>query len=194
MSAPSSDVPRGGRTVVDGTDGTQLLEEDHRRILSLLTQLEEHAEATPRRVLDDLRQEMSVHSAIEIEHFYPFVARHLDGGLDVAKQGRLDHEELDMTLYRLLEVVGTSSEYRAELTKLVADTRAHVEHEDRRLFPALRQVASPEELAKLGHRLEHAKHHAPTHPHPSALKSAIGSRLAHRLVGAVDRVRDRRSG
>ncbi len=180
--------------MVDRTDGLELLGEDHRRILALLARLEEQAEAAPPRVLDELRYEMSVHSAVEIEHFYPFVSRHMDGGLDAAKQGRLDHEELDMTLYRLVEVVGTSADYRTELTKLAADTRAHLEHEDRLLFPALRQVASPQELARLGLRLEHAKRHATTYPHPSELKSAIGSRLAHRLVGAVDRVRDRRTG
>lgn len=176
----------------DEPDVFDILSEDHGRIRALLARLEADPGTPAPGVLDELRREMSVHSAVEIEHLYPFAAHHLDDGVDVAKQGRLDHEELDMTLYRLLEVVDTDAGFRAELTKLVADTAAHFEQEDQLVFPALRRRASAQELADLGIHIEHAKRHAPTHPHPSAPKSAMASRLAHRLVGAFDRMRDRR--
>lgn len=177
-------------------DAVDVLEADHREVDVLLWQLEQQAEAAPKRVLDEAVRKLSVHSAIEIELLYPFVAEHVEGGNDRAKQARLDHEEVEMSMLRLRSVPMSTEEFRGELAKLIADVRRHVGEEEAELFPALRGAADEGELTTLGQRLQHAMRHAPTRPHPHAPKSAVGAKVAGRVAGTWDRLRDalRRAG
>jgi hemerythrin superfamily protein len=174
-----------------GPGGVAVLLADHRRIRDLLERLEDEGESAPEEVLHDLVQALSTHSALEIELLYPLVARRLEGGSDLAKQGRLDHEEVEMTVYRLQEVARSRQEFREELAKLVVDVRHHLGEEEALLFPALEQQATVEDLLDLGRQLEKRRGRMPTHPHPSAPKSKVGSRVAHRVSGVVDRLSDR---
>ena len=172
-------------------DAVDVLEADHRAVEVLLSQLEQQAEAAPKRALDEAVRSLSMHSAIELELLYPMVADRLDGGVDAAKQARLDHQEVEMTMLRLQSVPMSTSEFREELSRFVAEVRAHVRTEETSLFPMLRATVDAGDLARLGSRLEHAKRHAPTRPHPHAPKSALGAKLADRVAGALDRLRDR---
>ncbi len=169
-----------------------MLEEDHRQARELLARLSGDSRRVLGEVFDELERVLAVHSAVEIEHFYPLVHKHVEGGIDFAKQGRLDHEEIDMTLYRLRHVPLGNDEFAAELAKLRRDVAEHLRDEEEKLFAPLRHALGQDGLADLARHLEVARRHAPTHPHPSAPKSALGSRLAHRVVGAVDRLSDRR--
>jgi hemerythrin superfamily protein len=177
--------------MVEGPDGIAVLRADHTKIRELLDRLELEAEAAPKEVFDDLMRELSVHSALEIEFLYPLVARNLEGGTDLAKGGRLDHEEIEMTVYRLQKLPYSKQELREELAKLIVDVRHHLGDEEGLMFPALEQQSSMEELFELGRRLEKARGHAPTHPHPSAPKAKAAARVANRVTGAVDRLSDR---
>lgn len=177
--------------MADQPDAVDVLEADHRAVEVFLSQLEQQAEAAPKRVLDAAVRSLSVHSAIEVELLYPVVADKLEGGTDAAKQARLDHEEVEMTLLRLQSVPLSTAEFRDELSRLVTEVRAHVRTEETTLFPQLRATVDEGTLVELGKRLEHAKRHAPTRPHPHAPKSALGAKVADRLVGAIDRLRDR---
>jgi hemerythrin superfamily protein len=177
----------------DSRDAVDVLESDHRAVEVHLWQLEQQAEAAPRRVLDDAVRSLSVHSAIEVELLYPFVADTLgEQGVDMAKKARLEHEEVEMTLLRLQTLSMSTEEFRADLSKLIADVRSHVQWEETMLFPQLRASGDADKLRALAGRLEHAKRHAPTRPHPHAPKSAAGAKVADRLAHMVDRMRDRR--
>lgn len=177
--------------MADQPDAVDVLEADHRAVEVLLSQLEKQAEAAPKRVLDDAVRLLSVHSAVEVELLYPVVADRLQGGTDAAKQARFDHEEVEMTLLRLQSVPMSTDEFRAELSHLVSEVRAHVRTEETMLFPQLRATVDERTLVELGKRLEHAKRHAPTRPHPHAPRSALGARIADRVSGTLDRLRDR---
>jgi len=177
--------------MVEGPDGIAVLRADHSRIRELLDRVELEAEAAPKETFDELMQELSVHSALEIELLYPLVARSLEGGGDLAKGGRLDHEEIEMTVYRLQKLPYSKQEFREELAKLIVDVRHHLGDEEGLMFPALEQQASVEDLLDLGRRLEKARGWAPTHPHPSAPKAKAAARVANRVTGVMDRLSDR---
>jgi hemerythrin superfamily protein len=177
--------------VAERPDGLAVLRADHRRVREMLERLELEAEAAPKELFDELMRELSVHSALEIELLYPLVARRLEEGRDLAKGGRLDHEEIEMTVYRLQQLPFSKQEFREELAKLIVDVRHHVGDEEAVVFPALEQQASVEELIELGRHLARARGHVPTHPHPSAPKAKVAARIANRVVGAVDRLSDR---
>lgn len=172
-------------------DAVDVLESDHRSVEVLLSQLQQQGEAAPKHVLDEAVRSLSIHSAVEIELLYPLVADRLDGGTDKAKQARLDHQEVEMSMLRLQRVPMSTDEFRSELSRFIAEVRAHVQNEETSLFPLLRAGVDERTLVELGKRLEHAKRHAPTHPHPHAPKSAVGAKLADRVAGALDRLRDR---
>jgi hemerythrin superfamily protein len=177
--------------MADQPDAVDVLEADHRAVEMLLSQLEQQAEATPKHVLEEAVRALSMHSAVEVELLYPLVADRLEGGADMAKQARLDHEEAEMSMLRLQSVPMSTEEFRSELSRFVAEVRAHVRTEETTIFPLLRAGVDSRTLADLGSRLEHAKRHAPTRPHPHAPKSALAAKLADRLAGTVDRLRDR---
>lgn len=180
--------------MVEGPHPVDLLQQDHERIRRLLDIVERQGAAAPRSVLDDLVSRLSAHATAETSYLYPFAAEHLgDEGSEMAKQFRLDHEEIAMDLYRLEKLPMGVEGFVTELGKLLDDTRHHLQEEEARLFPSLRSAVGPEELAGLGPRLAAAEAGAPQRPRPSAPKSALGSRLAARVTGTWERWR-RRSG
>jgi len=134
---------------------------------------------------------LSVHGAVEIERLYPLVSHLLEDGSNLAKQARLEHEGLEMTMVRILRVPLSLEEFREEVRGLVASVRAHVEFEETTLFPQLRRAASEAQLRDLAAHLRTAKRFAPVRPHPHALKSALGSRVGDRVLAVFDRVRER---
>jgi hypothetical protein len=69
---------------------------------------------------------------------------------------------------------------------VTAAVRAHVDEQERDLFPRVRHACPPDRLADLGSRAEAAKRIAPTRPHPHV----PGTRLGAAGSGLVDRVRD----
>ncbi|MGK5677230.1 hemerythrin domain-containing protein, partial [Micromonospora sp. URMC 106] len=79
------------------------------------------------------------------------------------------------------------------LAEVDARVRRHVE-EVGALVAALREVASAEELIRLGNRLEIAEEAAPTRPHPGTPATPPWNRVVEPAVGVVDKVRDAVTG
>ena len=172
-------------------DAVSVIRADHRRIRLLLDQLERQAEAAPSWVLDELTEQVATHSAAEMELVYPVVADAGPQAHDVAKQGRLDHEEVDMKIVRLTTVPASTAEFRSEALGLVEDLRAHLTLEEEEMLPILESALTADARCELAHRYERVKRRAPDTPHPHALRSALGARISDRLLATVGRARHR---
>ena len=169
-------------------DVLTMLESDHRGIDLLLWELQFQAEAAPRATLERVISSLSSHMAVELEVLYPQVRSKVDGGEDLVKQARIDHEEVAMSLLRLQKVPMAIDEFRTELGHVIEHVRAHVRQEEEEMFPSLREDLSSEQLHRLGMKLARARRHAPTRPHPRSLKSALGARIADRVESLFDRI------
>lgn len=177
----------------DRIDGIQLLVNDHRTVDALFDQFEQTGpedHATRRALVDDMIHELSIHAAIEELFLYPFIRDEVDGGDGLADEGIEEHQEAKEILADLEDRQPDDPEFDARVNELIADVRHHVEEEETEFFPALREAATPEQLADLGDRLSKAKATAPTRPHPGAPNTPPGNIAAGPVAGAVDRVKD----
>jgi hemerythrin superfamily protein len=186
----SPDVDSGSLEEREIDDVFSLLTADHQVLNSLATQLQIQAETAPRSTLDQFSARLATHTAVELEVIYPAVQHSASTGedLNVVKQGRLDHEEIAMSLVRLQKVPLNTAEFRKELSHLISETRLHIERDRETVFPRLRAL-TPESLQELAHKGREVRRHAPVRPHPRVLKSGPGSKLANRLLSLTDRAR-----
>jgi len=179
-----------GSTRPDGPDAVAVLTGDHERIQRLLARIDEQPDPDDALVREAIR-ELSVHDAIERQHLYPVVRlRLLDGGRQydhlLSEHGRITEVAADLDVYPYRDQA-----WRGWLAELARLARTHMESEEATILPALAARLTVEELAELGARLERARSKAPTRPHRHAVGAGRAARMTARLVGPVDRTRDR---
>lgn len=185
-SAPTSPSPDGRRDALD------VLRADHEAIGRLLAQVEATDPGLPRPVFEELVTQLSVHTAIEKELVYPTVASASDEGARLAKEAGHEHASVSMGLLRLESVPFDGGEqWRTELRQVVHEVRQHIAKEEAELFPVLADALPGDLLVQLGERLVAARRHAPTHPHPHAPRAGLGAKVADRVTGPLDRLRDK---
>jgi hemerythrin superfamily protein len=137
------------------TDPFTLLETQHRDTEALLTRAASTGEdATVREACAAL----TLHAEIEEQVLYPELRRIVDGGDDLADRAASEHAAVRTLIARF------SDSPPAELAPLVAEiqqlVRAHVEFEERDIFPELREA--PIDASALEQRLRAAEGEAPS--------------------------------
>lgn len=175
------------------TDAIDLLMSDHRVVDALFMEyeaLDGEGHERQRQLVDEMIHELSVHAAIEEQVLYPFIRRELPDGEKLAEEGIREHQEVKELLADLEQFDPRDAAFDQRVGELIGDVRHHVDEEETEFFPKLREVASPDELVKLGRRLETAKKFAPTHPHPEAPTTPPGNVVAGAAAAVIDKARD----
>jgi len=139
------------------TDGFARLEEDHRAIRRLFDVYAEQPEDDHVR---KIAEELTVHTEIEARALYPALRRFVDGGDDDADEAEAEHAAVRAVIGRI------ELSPPEDLSGLVETMRSlveqHVEQEEQRLFPAMResgvdaetlgdQLTAAEEVARSSH-------------------------------------------
>jgi hemerythrin superfamily protein len=190
--------PLGGQTnwLPAGRSAIDILGDQHRQIGALCAELTgSHTSARRRReVRDVLTATVAGHLAAEEQYLYPAVRSALPGGGQVADQ----EIAADQALLRTLQQLGRADTAEASFTRLAGTVagqlRRHAEIAERRLFPRLREVATEQELVRLGNRVTVAQEAAPTRPHPATPATPPWNKVVDPSIGVLDRVRDAVSG
>ncbi len=159
------------------TDLIEILVNDHRRVETLFVELETGAGDPDHRhaVIDVIIAELVRHAVAEELYLLPVARELLPDGDRIADRELKRHADVE----RIMDAL-------EDPTLLIATVRAHVEEQERDLFPRVRQACAPEQLDDLGRRAEAAKRIAPTRPHPNAPANRLGAAG----TGLFDRVRD----
>ncbi|MER7420383.1 hemerythrin domain-containing protein [Micromonospora peucetia] len=169
----------GGRSIADIVDA------EHRQLRELLLRLTDPGpEPAPEHGLEVLTAAVSRHLSAEEQYLLPAVRAALPDATDRIDRTIADDRDL-LTALRGLTDDG--------LADVAARVRHHVE-EAGALVAALREMASTEELIRLGNRLEIAEEAAPTRPHPGTPATPPWNRVVEPAVGVVDKVRDAVTG
>lgn len=182
------------------TDAIELMRRDHDEARRLLSELE--ASPDRARAPQRLRQATvarviiceSKHEAIEEQYFWPVVRRRVQDGERLADEAIRQECRLKHVLGLLDGLDAADPEFEPLLRQLIATCRAHHEFEERRVWPGARLALSGQELADLGAQLEQGRRLAPTRPHPHVPPDPEVQRLAGRIAGATDRIRDALAG
>ncbi|MGN9778363.1 hemerythrin domain-containing protein [Micromonospora sp. H33] len=169
----------GGRSIAD------IVDTEHRQLCELVRRLTDpDLEPAPEGGLEVLTAALSRHLSAEEQYLLPAVraARPED-------TERVDRViEGDAALLTALKAMTAD-----RLADVAGRVRRHVE-EVGALVRGLREVATTEELIRLGNRLEIAEEAAPTRPHPGTPATPPWNRIVEPAVGVVDKLRDAVTG
>jgi hemerythrin superfamily protein len=152
-------------------DAIVLLKQDHKEVERLFKQFEklgDKAFQSKRDVVDRIIETLSVHAAIEEQHFYPAVREQTPDIEDDVLEGLEEHHIVKWTLDELKDLDPQHERFDAKVTVLIESVRHHVEEEEGQLFPAVREAVGRKALRDLGDTLEKARSVAPVTPHPKA--------------------------
>ena len=140
------------------TDAIALLKEDHKKVRELLESLESATGARRTKLLGQIEQELTVHTQIEEEIFYP-AWREAARKKDDQTMYYEAVEEHNVVKTFLPEAAGgeNNEELKAKAKVLKELVEHHAEEEEKEMFPRAKQTMEREELRELGERMEARK-------------------------------------
>jgi hypothetical protein len=133
-----------------------------------------------RRILDDVTIELVWHAVVEETHLYPAVRRHLPDGDRVADKYASENAQVERLLEELRRSAGADRIFASLTRRLMDEVHEHLRQEQQALLPRLAEHASPEDLRRLGERVESAINSVPSRSELSA-RPRDGGDLAHRV-------------
>lgn len=172
-------------------DAVELLKRDHRTVERMFSEYEQTQDPDERtRIAHDVVHELAVHGEIEELRFYPRIREVLPNGDELADEAINEHVEAKQILNDLDSMTAHDDGFHERMTQLMSDVRHHVEEEESKMLPRIRDHLSAEELADLAEQMETARSVVPTRPHPSAPTSPGAKAAAGPPMALVDRIRD----
>jgi hypothetical protein len=192
MSVPLPPLPPvatgrpAGRTVAD------VLAAEHRSLLGLCARLADPdlSAERRRRLAEVVVATTSRHLSAEEQYLYPAVRAAVPAGdLLAARELAEDHAIL-LGLQELAAARPGDAEFDRLAETVRVQLRRHADVAAGEVLPMLSQMATAEELIRLGNRVETAEEAAPTRPHPGTPSTPPWNKIVDPAVGVVDRLRD----
>jgi hemerythrin superfamily protein len=123
-------------------DGFERLEQDHREVERLF---EQYHQSSDDAVAREICSELSVHSEVEEQVLYPALRENVPDGAAMADRAGDEHALVAAHIARVYEA--PPPDLAGIMQDIERDVKAHVEYEERELFPAMRSAGvDPEEL------------------------------------------------
>jgi hemerythrin-like domain-containing protein len=136
-------------------DAIGLLKDDHEKMKSLLKELEEAAEqGSPKReqLFATVKEELTVHEAIEEEIFYPALKEH-PKAKDLVLEAYEEHGVVDLVMAEIEGLSFDDERWSAKFTVMKENIEHHIEEEEKEMFKQARDVFEEAELEDLGARM-----------------------------------------
>jgi hemerythrin-like domain-containing protein len=148
-----------------GKDAIALLKEDHDRVRELLGELEEtteRAESKRMKLLGTIEEELTVHTKIEEDIFYPalFDAAKNSDDKEMYYEAIEEHHVVDLVLPEVKSADAGTPEFAAKAKVLKDLVEHHAEEEETQMFPRVKKLMDRERLMELGEELARAKESA----------------------------------
>lgn len=142
-------------------DALTLLRNDHRKMRSLLDDLESLNGSGKRRgeLFATIKGELLVHEAIEEEIFYPELKGHRKAR-DIVLEGYEEHHVVDQIMSELESTPVEDETWDAKAKVMKENLEHHMEEEEGDMFEKARQVFEKAELDDLGERMATRKREA----------------------------------
>ncbi len=194
MSLPLPPLPDFGTDAAArpaGRNVADVIADEHRRLLALCAELTDESVGADRRrrVAQVVVAALSRHLSAEEQYLYPAVRAAVPGGEQLAAREVAEDHAMLVTLQRLA-AAGDDVDLDRLGGAVAAQLRRHADSATEELLPLLLQMATPQELVRLGNRVETAKEAAPTRPHPGTPATPPWNKVVDPAVGMVDKVRD----
>jgi len=140
-------------------DALKLLEEDHQKVKKILSDLDSTTERgvkTREELFTKVKQELTVHEAIEEEIFYPALKEH-PKAKELVLEAYEEHHVVDNVMAEIDGLPFDDETWGAKLTVMKENLEHHIEEEEDEMWKQARQVFSEDELEELGARMQTRK-------------------------------------
>ena len=143
-------------------DAIALLKQDHQKVRALLSDLEQtsgRAAGKRQKLLAEIEHELTVHTKIEEQIFYPAfrdAARKDDDG-KLYFEALEEHHVVDLVLPEIKQTAADADEFAAKAKVLKDLVEHHAEEEESEMFPRAKTLLGREALMRLGQQLTEAK-------------------------------------
>lgn len=137
-------------------DITELVKADHRRVEGIFHQMEGADLNLKNSLFLQLRQELDLHLTAEEEVMYPRTEAYAELE-DLTRDSLEEHQEVRSLLEHISSLSPEESEWNELVLELKECIQHHVEDEENKLFPEMKDLLGEEELVRLGHNFEHSK-------------------------------------
>ncbi len=141
-------------------DAIALLKADHKKVKELFAQVEdtsERAKAQLGRLGGEICTELTVHTEIEEQIFYPAVKERTQRGhkeeRDLVLESYEEHAAAKKVVADIKATDPGDESYKPKLKTLSELIDHHVKEEERELFPGVKDLFDEDELLELGRRL-----------------------------------------
>ena len=134
---------------------TDLLKKQHRQVEKLFKQAEKAQSRQRRQLMDQIVEQLKLHTKIEEEIFYPAV-RELGTSKaeEMIDEAFEEHHVVDLVLAELPTVDPEDERFEAKMTVLSELVQHHVEEEEGELFPMAEKKLGAERIKELGQQME----------------------------------------
>jgi hemerythrin superfamily protein len=133
---------------------TDLLQREHDAVRALFRRYAEVPAAERRAVVRSIRSELSLHSRIEEEVFYPAVRRvRAASTRDSVKEALEEHHRVDALLSEIDAMDQDDERFPERFAALKRMVLAHLADEEAGLFAEAQHHLSPDRLERLGARI-----------------------------------------
>ncbi|MFG1642735.1 hemerythrin domain-containing protein [Amycolatopsis sp. NPDC049252] len=149
------------------TDAIVLLKEDHQTVEKLFKQFEkagDNAFQEKRKLVDAMIEELTTHTYIEEEIFYPMAREAVPETRDHVLESVEEHHVMVWLMAELVDLDPEDETFDAKVTVLTENVRHHVEEEEDEWFPEVRKALGRKRLQEVGQRMLDARPDAPKDP------------------------------
>ena len=164
-------------------DAFNLLKADHRKVEELFEQLESASGQAKKRVFEQIKTELELHTHIEEKIFYPALEKPKQTH-DLTLEAYEEHDVVKKLLQELSRARTVSEEWEAKAKVLQENVEHHVEEEEGELFTKAEAALSEEQIEALGEQMEAEKERKQRSGSKSSKKSAKKSASASKTKSA----------
>ena len=159
------------------TDAIVLLKEDHKKIRKLFKEFQqagEGAKARKGKIVEQIIEELTVHTYLENEVMYPAVRNALPDLEEDVLESYEEHHVADVLVMELSAMSPDDERFDAKTTVLIESVTHHIEEEEQDWFPKVREGLGRKQLQELGARMVELREKAPRKPtQPGAMKKMV---------------------
>jgi hemerythrin superfamily protein len=139
-------------------DAIAMLKTDHRRVEALFEAYEKARAERKARIAKEICQELSIHTTLEEEVFYPALQGKIDEE-DMLDEAYVEHDGAKMLIAELMDGSPKDGFYDAKIKVLCEQIKHHVREEERRGDGIFVQAARADvDMEKLGNRMQTRKY------------------------------------
>ena len=132
---------------------------DHRKVEALFEKYEQAKEAeddSRRDIAEAICAELTVHTTVEEEIFYPWLREALDEDeMEMVEEAQVEHNGAKELIEQIQDAAQVDAVFDAKMKVLSEYIKHHVKEEEHEIFPAV--AAEKEDLDELGEQIEARK-------------------------------------